>query len=115
MDTQLEQAIRRFVVDTFLFGKGGETLGDQDSLLDRGIIDSTGVLELVAFIEGEFGIVVEQRGSFTQSNCKIEIGNRRYDIDTGHPEQLNQIVIKITIATWFARADVFLRIHPCCN
>jgi acyl carrier protein len=59
MDTQLEQAIRRFVVDTFLFGNGGETLGDQDSLLDRGIIDSTGVLELVAFIEGDFGIVVD--------------------------------------------------------
>jgi len=59
MDTQLESAIRRFVVDTFLFGKGGETLGDQDSLLDRGIIDSTGVLELVAFIEGDFGITVD--------------------------------------------------------
>jgi acyl carrier protein len=59
MDTQLEQAIRRFVVDTFLFGKGGEALGDGDSLLDRGIIDSTGVLELVGFIEGEFGIVVD--------------------------------------------------------
>ena len=59
MDTQLEQAIRRFVVDTFLFGKGGESIGDQDSLLDRGIIDSTGVLELVKYIEGDFGIVVD--------------------------------------------------------
>ena len=59
MDTQLKPAIRRFVVDTFLFGKGGETLGDDDSLLDRGIIDSTGVLELVGFIESEFKITVD--------------------------------------------------------
>jgi acyl carrier protein len=33
-------------------------LSDDESLLDRGIIDSTGVLEVVGFIEAEFGITV---------------------------------------------------------
>jgi acyl carrier protein len=33
-------------------------LGDGDSLIDAGLIDSTGVLELVGFLEQEFGIDV---------------------------------------------------------
>jgi acyl carrier protein len=36
----------------------GFVLGDDDRLLERGIIDSMGVLELIAFLETEFGIVV---------------------------------------------------------
>ena len=33
-------------------------LSDEDSLLDKGIVDSTGILEVISFIEGDFGIVV---------------------------------------------------------
>jgi acyl carrier protein len=51
--------IRMFIVETFLFEAPDATLGDDESLLDSGIIDSTGVLELVAFIEDEFDIEVK--------------------------------------------------------
>ena len=50
--------IREFIVENFLFGSANG-LNDDTSFLDDGIIDSTGVLELVAFIESEFSIQVE--------------------------------------------------------
>jgi acyl carrier protein len=55
----IEQEIRRFIVDNFLFGEEDGDLSCDDSFLERGIIDSTGVLELVAFIEERFGIKVK--------------------------------------------------------
>lgn len=50
--------IHRFVVDNFLFGQDGEKLRHQDSFLEKGVIDSTGVLELVTFLEKRFDITV---------------------------------------------------------
>jgi acyl carrier protein len=43
--------IRNFIVDTFFV----DGFGDDDSFLRKGLIDSTGMMELVAFIETEFG------------------------------------------------------------
>ncbi len=54
----LEQEIRKFVVDNFLFGQDDSRLGDGDSFLEHGIIDSTGVLELVSFLETRFGMKI---------------------------------------------------------
>jgi acyl carrier protein len=51
--------IRQFVVDNFLFGQDGEFLDDNTSFLERGIIDSTGVLELIAFLQCRFHIRLE--------------------------------------------------------
>lgn len=47
--------IRNYVIDNFLFGSENG-LEDQTSFLDEGIIDSTGVLELVSFLEDKFSI-----------------------------------------------------------
>lgn len=55
---ELKNKIRTFVVENFLFGNN-ENLEDNTSFLEEGIIDSTGVLELVGFIEEEFTITVE--------------------------------------------------------
>ena len=54
----IESDIRQFVVENFLFGEA-DGLEDAESFLERGIIDSTGVLELVSFIEGRYAISVE--------------------------------------------------------
>lgn len=56
MNTREE--LRRFVIDNFLFGQNGDNLQDSASFLEAGIVDSTGVLELVTFIEQRFGIAV---------------------------------------------------------
>jgi acyl carrier protein len=55
----IEQEIRRFIVDNFLFGEEDSKLGNGDSFLQQGIIDSTGVLELVAFLEEKYGIQIK--------------------------------------------------------
>ena len=52
-------AVRRFIGENFLFRDGGDAIAHDQSLLDAGIIDSTGVLELVCFLETTFGIEVQ--------------------------------------------------------
>jgi len=56
---QINEVLRKFVIDSFLFGQGGDSLKDDDSFLEKGIIDSTGILELVAFVEGQYDIKIE--------------------------------------------------------
>ena len=55
---EIQEELRVFVIDRFLFGQNGH-LNDDDSFLDNGVIDSTGVLELIAFLEERFGIRME--------------------------------------------------------
>jgi acyl carrier protein len=55
----LENEVRSFIVDNFLFGEDDRSLKNGDSLLQNGLIDSTGVLELVAFIQQAFEVVVQ--------------------------------------------------------
>ena len=50
--------VREFVVENFLFGDG-ESLREDTSFMEEGIIDSTGILELVFFLEESFNISVE--------------------------------------------------------
>ena len=47
--------VREFIRSNFYVGDG---VGDEESLLDTGILDSTGVLEVVAFLETQFGIAL---------------------------------------------------------
>lgn len=56
--TEIRDRVRAFVVENFLFGEE-EGLKDDTSLLEEGIIDSTGILELVSFLEEEFTIIIE--------------------------------------------------------
>ena len=55
---EIKKKLREFIVENFLFGSD-EELNDDTSFLEEGIIDSTGVLELVAFLEETFSISVE--------------------------------------------------------
>jgi acyl carrier protein len=55
--SDVKDTVRRFIVETFLFGENGHLQADT-SFLDAGIIDSTGVLELVSFLEATYGISV---------------------------------------------------------
>ncbi len=58
MSEDVKQKVRAFIVENFLFGDD-QGLKDDTSFLDDGISDSTGILELVNFIEEEFEIKVE--------------------------------------------------------
>jgi acyl carrier protein len=59
MTIDTKQSIREFVETNFLFREGRERLADDESLLGAGLIDSTGILELVSYLESAFGIVVQ--------------------------------------------------------
>ena len=56
--TSVQHEIRQFVIDNFLFGQGAQ-LKDEESFLDGGIIDSTGVLQLVGFLEQRYEITID--------------------------------------------------------
>lgn len=58
MHHDISSALRRFIGENFMFQEEVKSLADDASFLDSGIIDSTGVLELVCFLESTFGIEV---------------------------------------------------------
>ena len=68
---QTKEQIRSFVTSNF-YVPDAASLGDATSLLDQGIIDSTGVLEVVAFLEATFGIKVEDDELLPENLDSIE-------------------------------------------
>ncbi|MER8776194.1 acyl carrier protein [Mesorhizobium sp. M0977] len=58
MMVAIKDKVKTFIVDNFLFGDSSYELADTASLIENDIIDSTAVLELVAFIEDDFGIAM---------------------------------------------------------
>ena len=50
--------VRSFITTNFYVADPAQ-LADDASLLDAGIVDSTGVLEVVQFLESEFGLEVQ--------------------------------------------------------
>ena len=77
----IEQEIRQFIIDNFLFGELDAELSNDDSLLDRGIIDSTGVLELVMFLEDKYGMKIQDDELVPQNldsvNVLVHFVNRK--------------------------------------
>ena len=51
--------VRTYIIDNFLLGVA-DHLEDSTQLMEAGILDSTGVMELVAFLESSFGIVIAE-------------------------------------------------------
>ncbi len=58
---EIESKLRNFILDNYLFTDDQSVLSNEDSFLDKGIIDSTGILELIFFLEEELGVVVEDK------------------------------------------------------
>jgi len=58
---QLRNELRRFITDSIMYGHNTDFLADDASFLENGVIDSTGVLELINYIETRFGISVDDQ------------------------------------------------------
>jgi acyl carrier protein len=54
----IEEQIREYIASNMLFSDNGYPYDDSTSFLEEGIVDSTGVLELILFLEEDFGIKV---------------------------------------------------------
>jgi len=52
------EQIRQYIVENILFSEDVSVLGMDDSFLDQGIVDSTGMLEVIMFLEETFGVTV---------------------------------------------------------
>ena len=82
----IEEKIKKFINQTFL--RGGEAnpgLKNDTSFLEKGIVDSTGVLELVTFIEETFSIKVEDEELVPENldsvNNLVDFVSRKVDRD----------------------------------
>ncbi len=59
--TNVEERIRKYIAANFLFSDHGYPYSDDTPFLEEGILDSTNILELVMFVEEQFGIPVDDR------------------------------------------------------
>jgi len=85
LDTvSLEREVRRFLAENFPLGENADTLAGNDALLEAGVIDSTGVLELVGFLESRFGIVVSDEELLPENLDSIDriVGYLEAKLDT---------------------------------
>lgn len=67
MSTQTRERVRGFIVSNFLFGDVSGLPGDEESLMRSGVVDSTGILELVEFLESDFGVVVADQETLPEN------------------------------------------------
>ena len=56
---QIESRVKDFILEQFLFDDNNGDLANDVSFLETGIVDSTGILELLAFLEETYRIHIE--------------------------------------------------------
>jgi len=73
--------VRRFIEDNFIMGTLETPLGDADSFLDHHVLDSTGFLELVHYLEHSYGIVVDSEEMIPENldsvDCVVQFVERK--------------------------------------
>jgi acyl carrier protein len=55
----IKNEIKKFLIENFLFGDDSIEIVEDESLMDQGLIDSTGILELITFIENTYNIKID--------------------------------------------------------
>lgn len=72
MTADLRNDIRRYILENYLFTDDVSALGLEDSLLEQGIVDSTGVLEIIYFLEETLGVKVEDEEMIPENFESVE-------------------------------------------
>lgn len=67
MDAQIRAELTEFIVTNYLFGDITKAPRDDAALVEEGIIDSTGILELIEFLESHFGVEVSEAETVPQN------------------------------------------------
>ncbi len=68
----VESQIHRYILENFMFTHEDGRLRNDASFLEEGIVDSTGVLELVMFVEETFGLTVEDTEILPENFDSVE-------------------------------------------
>ncbi len=58
---QIKEAVKGYIVENFMFGNESEPIREDDSFIERGIIDSTGIMELIDYIENKYDISLDDK------------------------------------------------------
>lgn len=82
-EQEIRLRMREFVVSNYLFGDESKAPGDAESLMDQGLIDSTGILELIEFLEGEFSISVTEAETVPENLGAIDALTRFVQVKRG--------------------------------
>ena len=76
----VESEVRSYLLENHLFSSDQSQLLNDESLLDKGIIDSTGILEVVMFLESRFGVTITDNemlpGNFDSVNNIVRFVQR---------------------------------------
>lgn len=83
--SDIKQRLVAFISENFLFRDDRSSISDTESLIESGIMDSTGVLELVSFLEGELGIKVDDADIVPENLNSIEAITRYAAAKLGAP------------------------------
>jgi acyl carrier protein len=70
---EVQSEVRKFIVDNFLFGDVAAAPANEQQLVHSGVVDSTGILELVAFLETRFGLEIADEELTFQNFGTIEM------------------------------------------
>jgi acyl carrier protein len=68
----IKQDVKTYILENYLFTDDDSQLSDNDSFLEKGILDSTGILEVIYFIEDEYGIKVEDDEMIPENLDSVE-------------------------------------------
>ncbi len=55
-EAEIVEETRRYIVDNFLYARRDRVVGEDEHLMERGIVDSMGMMELIGFLEDRFGV-----------------------------------------------------------
>jgi len=68
----IEQEVRSYILENYLFTDEDSALSNSDSFLEKGILDSTGILEVIYFIEDEYEIKVADEEMIPENLDSVE-------------------------------------------
>ena len=57
-DDNIKDIARKFIIDNYLLGSSKAIIGDDDSFLEKGIVDSIGIIELTSFLQRRFNVSI---------------------------------------------------------
>ena len=83
---EIEEKIRTFLIENFVLSEQLVELGFDESFLENGVVDSTGILELVFFVEDQFGIQIDTSEvlpeNFDSVNCLASYIRRKQKLNS---------------------------------
>lgn len=107
--------LRHFIVQNFLYGQDDNSLTDYDSFLEKGIIDSTGVLELVSYIEKQYEISVADEELIPDNFDSLNKLSTFISKKTGTGDRTNKFIDLFSFVSKFMQFGYIITSNKICK